>query len=183
MDKAIELAIDALNQGQVIAYPTEAIYGLGCDPWNPDAVEKLLNMKRRPIDKGFILVTDDFDKVKDIIEPVPAIQLQQALDTWPGHVTWLFPARHDTPLCLRGSHTSIAIRVSAHPIVRQLCHLFGKAIVSTSANRHDQPPATSKDDIERIFPHETGYIIDASVGNHDAPSQIRDVLTGDIIRR
>ncbi len=131
----------ALRDGEVIAYPTEAVFGLGCDPGNGDAVARLLQIKRRPVDKGLILLASRFEQLVPFVLPVDA-DLQQQLDaSWPGPTTWLLPARPQTPTWLRGRHTTLAVRVTAHPLAAALCDAFGGAIVSTSANVSGRPPA------------------------------------------
>ena len=175
-------AVNHLQKGEVIAYPTEAIYGFGCDPWNPDAVQKLLDIKRRSIEKGFILVADDFDKVEHLVEPISNEQLSQAFASWPGHVTWLFPAKHSSPLWLRGNHSTIAIRISAHPDIQRLCHQFNSPLISTSANRENHPPSKDTNAIQQEFQGEITCILEGKIGDKVSPSEIKDIITGKIFR-
>ncbi|RLA24971.1 MAG: tRNA threonylcarbamoyladenosine biosynthesis protein RimN, partial [Gammaproteobacteria bacterium] len=129
----VRMASRALQQGKLIAYPTEAVYGLGCDPLNEAAVMSLLSIKQRPAHKGLILVASDFSQLQPFINPSQEM-LQRIIPTWPGPITWVIPVQSWVPTYLKGTHHSIAVRVSAHPLVRQLCASYGGAIVSTSAN-------------------------------------------------
>lgn len=170
-----------LHQGGIIGYPTEAVYGLGCDPLNGSAVERLLEIKQRPVEKGLILVAAEFRQLLPFVSELSAAQLQPALDSWPGPFTWLLPARPSTPYWLTGKHRSIAVRVSAHPQVRELCLAAGMPLVSTSANRSNQQPARSALEC-RIRCPETDLVLSGAVNRKAAPSQIRDLLSGKTIR-
>ena len=110
-----------LRQGGIVAYPTESVYGLGCDPLNPDAVYRLLELKRRPASKGLILISDSFARLQPFLGPIPDNRLAIVLRSWPGPVTWVMPAQADVPEWLRGRHTSLAVRVTDHPLATALC--------------------------------------------------------------
>src|SRR3569833_371797 len=139
----IKRAAVLLHAGAVVAYPTEAVWGLGCDPLDGEAVSRLLAIKRRPMHKGLILIAAGFQHVLPFVAPLNAALEEKVLATWPGPVTWLLPARPETPYWLRGAHTNIAVRVTAHPVAAALCRRFGGARVSTSANRAGRSPARS----------------------------------------
>jgi L-threonylcarbamoyladenylate synthase len=174
-------AVLTLQQGGVIAYPTEAVFGVGCDPWNEEAVLDLLALKQRSWTKGLILIASDFNQLQDFIEPVSADILQQLQASWPGPVTWLLPARESVPAYLTGLHDSIAVRVTAHPLTASLCDAFGGAIVSTSANLTGRRPARNVHQVRWQLP-ELDYVLPGACGGADRPSQIRDALSGEIIR-
>ena len=115
----IRRATAAIRHGGVIAYPTEAVYGLGCNPLDWDAVQRLLDLKQRPIDKGLILIASEFDQLRPfIIEPAQEI-MAPVFSSWPGPTTWLLPAAPRVPKWLTGRHRSIAIRVTAHPLAAE----------------------------------------------------------------
>lgn len=174
-------AVNMLKMGGVIAYPTEAVFGVGCDPWDQDAVLDLLAMKQRCWTKGLILVASDFNQLQDFIKPVSAELLAKLNATWPGPVTWLLPVREDVPAWLTGLHDTIAVRVTAHPLTRQLCENFGGAIVSTSANIAGLKPARNVHQVRWQLP-EVDYVLPGALGGADRPSQIRDAKTGKILR-
>ena len=175
--KQISLAVDVVRSGGVIAYPTESVFGLGCDPFNENAVEKLLQMKQRSTDQGLILVASHLHQVLPLIRPVEAIDLTHALKTWPGHYTWVFPPSETVPAWITGRNKGIAIRLSKHPVVVQLCAQLNHPLVSTSANLSNQDDLNSIKDIKIAFGDKIGFYIDAPVGNAKNPSTIQDAHT------
>ena len=175
-------AADCLRTGEVIAYPTEAVYGLGCDPSNETAVRTILKLKSRSEDNGLILIADRFDRFLPYVEDPGPERMEAALATWPGPVTWLFPRRKDVPGYLAGKHETIALRVSAHPVCRQLCAAFGGAIVSTSANPGGEKPATSPEQLADYFSGSIAGVVEGSLGGSSKPSEIRELSTGKVIR-
>jgi L-threonylcarbamoyladenylate synthase len=177
----IRQAIKTLRHGGIIAYPTEAVFGLGCDPWDEAAVLRLLDIKQRPSHKGLILIASDFNQLTDFIEPLSPEILQQLEATWPGPVTWLLPAKASTPDYLTGKHNTLAVRVTAHPIARQLCLAAGHALVSTSANIAGMPPAKTSRQVRWQLPH-IDSIVTGHCGKAAQPSQIRDAQTGNRLR-
>ncbi|MCB1874626.1 MAG: Sua5/YciO/YrdC/YwlC family protein [Chromatiales bacterium] len=171
-----------LNAGGVIAYPTEGVYGLGCDPHNPRAVQRLLDLKGREAAKGLILIAADPGQLVSLIQP-PSAQLQTALSqTWPGPVTWLLPAAANCPSWLRGRHATLAVRVTAHPLAAELCRAAGGPLVSTSANLSGRVPARSAIGVYRRFGEALDWIVDGPVGGLRGPTEIRDGLSGRVIR-
>ena len=143
--QTLTAACAQLQAGKVIAYPTEAVWGLGCDPFNASAVRRILRLKQRPESKGLILVAASTDQLQVLLAPLKPAALALLTETWPGPVTWLIPDPKDMfPRWIKGQHKQVAIRVSAHPIVHALCQEFGRPIVSTSANRSGRPAIRSK---------------------------------------
>ena len=175
-------AARAIHRGGIVAYPTEAVFGLGCDPLNPEAVQRLLALKQRDMDKGLILIAADIEQLAPFIAPLTHEDETQLADTWPGPHTWLLPARPDTPRWLRGQHETIAVRVTAHPIAAALCRTAGQALVSTSANRAGQHPATSPLQLRRQFGNQLDMILSGNLGQANKPTTIHDLKTGRVIR-
>lgn len=177
-------AIQLLYQGHIIAYPTEAVYGLGCDPLNESAVLHLLTLKKRAISKGLILIAASIEQIMPYIDTtqIPTDRLQQIFARWPGPFTWIFPATSKVPLWIRGDHATIAVRVTAHPIANALCAEFGRPLVSTSANMAEQAPAKSKQAVESMFPTGVALIMEGEVGGLEKPTAIRDACSGNIVR-
>jgi L-threonylcarbamoyladenylate synthase len=182
----IKQAASLLQAGEVIAYPTEAVYGLGCDPANEQGVRHLLALKQRSPDAGLILIADRYEHFLPYIGQVDETSLQVALATWPGPNTWLFPRAPTVPDWLAGKHPAIALRLTAHPVCRELCAAFGGAIVSTSANPSGQPAPRSAEQVVGYFPAclSAGLagIVDGEVGGRELPSEIRDLASGQVIR-
>ena len=176
-------AVTKLHAGEVIAYPTEAVYGLGCDPRNELAVRKILSLKDRPESAGLVLIASTYNQVRPWIrEPAKAL-LDKALQTWPGPVTWLFPRAGDVPDFVAGQHPTVAVRVTAHAPSRALCDAFGSALISTSANHASQPPARSVEEVEAYFGDNIGGIVAGALGSGQRPSEIRDLATGAVLRK
>jgi L-threonylcarbamoyladenylate synthase len=180
----IDAAVTALRAGGVIAYPTEAVYGLGCDPADERAFRRLFDLKQRPPAQGVLLIAADVAQVERYIDAaaLPDGAFERAAATWPGPHTWIFPRSPATPAWLAGAHAGIALRVSAHPVAAALCRAFGGAIVSTSANRHGEAPARDAAAVRSAFPAGLAYILDAPTGGLERPTPIRDAVSGDILR-
>ena len=178
---AIAAAVAALRAGGVVAYPTEAVYGFGCDPFDRAAFDKIFALKQRPPERGVLLIAADLSQVKPFID-APASAIERARVTWPGPHTWIFPRSAKTPPWLSGGHTGIALRVTAHPVASELCRRFGGALVSTSANRHGAEPARTAADVRAAFGDEVAYILDGAVGGLERPTPIRDAISGETIR-
>lgn len=178
----IRMASHALRQGKLVAYPTEAVYGLGCDPLNETAVMTLLAIKQRPVHKGLILIASDLSQLLPFIAPDPEM-LNRIMPSWPGPVTWVIPAQSWVPAYLKGTHQSLAVRVSAHPLVQQLCINYGGAIVSTSANISNQAPARSAFAVRKNLPLNDIFILSGATARHDQPTAIYNAQNGDCLRR
>lgn len=174
-------AVNALHQGKVIAYPTEAVYGVGCDPDNELALIELFLMKRRPLDKGVILIAAEFNQLQDYIAPLAPKVLAKLSASWPGPHSWVVPAQAHVSDLITGGRSTVAVRVTAHPVASALCRAFGGPIVSTSANIHGLAPAVSGYQVRWQLP-DVAVVVDGSCDRQAKPSSIRDALTGDIIR-
>jgi len=178
-------AVAALRAGGVVAYPTEAVYGLGCDPWNRAAVERVFALKGRPPTQGVLLICADFDQAARFIDlaNTPAAAIAMARETWPGPHTWIFPRASDVPEWITGGHAGIALRVTAHAPAAELCREFGGALVSTSANRHGVAPGRSALEVRATFGSSLDAIVVAAVGGLERPTPIRDAISGESVRR
>lgn len=180
---SVAQACQHLRAGDVIAYPTEAVWGLGCDPHNEKAVHRVLTLKNREVEKGLILVAADQTQISELLKPLQPEQLRHLDETWPGPVTWLIPDPSQLiPDWVRGEHDTVAIRVSAHPLVQALCKEFGGPIVSTSANLAGQPEIRSRSTLQETFSTSIDYVVDGELGESDRPSEIRDLRTGNVLR-
>ena len=170
---AIAAAIDVLNEERVIAYPTEAVFGVGCDPDSETAVMRLLELKQRPVDKGLILIAANYEQLKPYIDDtmLTDVQRETIFSRWPGPVTFVFPAPATTPRWLTGRFDSLAVRVTDHPLVVALCQAYGKPLGSTSAN-------LSRAQFGAAFP-----VVPGETGGRLNPSEIRDALTGELFRQ
>ena len=179
---AIHKAANILHQGGLIAYPTEAVFGLGCDPLNVNALQKLLQVKNRSASKGLILVAANFIQLEPFLDDIDTQTFDRVMSDWPGPVTWLLPANIHAPKILRGKFHLQAVRISAHPVVQALCESFGSAIVSTSANFSSRPPARTALGAQLRFREKIDYVVHEKVGELKQPSEIRNGITGEIVR-
>nr|WP_049615136.1 L-threonylcarbamoyladenylate synthase type 1 TsaC [Yersinia pekkanenii] len=181
---SLENVLRALQQEEVIAYPTEAVFGLGCDPDSEKAVSALLALKQRPWQKGLILIAASYEQLKSYVDDsvLSDMQRETIFSCWPGPVTWVIPARIETPRWLTGSFDSLAVRVSDHPLVQQLCSQYGKPLVSTSANLSGYEPCRTAEEV-RIQFGPSLMVLPGKVGGRLNPSEIRDVLTGKQFRQ
>ncbi len=178
----IDEAYALLQKGDVIAYPTEAVYGLGCDAFNADAVSRILTLKRRSETKGLIVLIANWEQLWPLIDKdkIPKARLDAVKQTWPGFVTWVFPKSNRVPAGISGAHDGIAIRMTAHPVAHALCK--HGPIVSTSANLSGASPVRHLKDLMRFFPEGVSGVVAGELGEHFAVSEIYNILDGSTLR-
>jgi L-threonylcarbamoyladenylate synthase len=174
--------VHALRAGGVIACPTEAVWGLSCDPDNQPAVRRLLELKRRPIHKGLILVAASESQLGFLLRGLSTDDRATLSATWPGPATWLIPHRGRVPEWIHGEHGTVAVRVSAHPVVSALCRAWGGPLVSTSANPGGARPARTLFQVRRYFGDALDAVVPGALGDQARPTGIRDLASGQIIR-
>ena len=168
------------NSGGVIAYPTESVIGLGCDPLDELAVRKILLLKQRPVTKGLILIADSLEHLQPFLsqeQDLDEIHRPQAIPT-----SWLVKPSALTPDWITGEHAKLAVRITRHPIAQALCNRIGYPLVSTSANPASLPPARNRVKLHQYFDDQLDYCVAGSVGQAIKPSQIIDLETGQILR-
>ena len=172
-----DAVVDVVLEGGVIAYPTEAVFGLGCDPDNDTAIQKLLAVKQRPWQKGLILVASNFDQLTPYIDEsqLTSAQLQFAFSKWPGPFTFVMPIKPAVSKLLCGEFASIAVRVSAHPVVRALCDALQKPLVSTSANLAGEDPVVLAEHILSDFEGKIDALVMGTLGEQRQPSTIKGI--------
>ena len=177
-------ALAALRTGGVIAYPTEGVWGLGCDPRNERAVLRLLALKQRALAKGLILIAADAAQLADFIamDALDASVCAAVRASWPGPNTWIVPASASAPRWITGDHDGIAVRVTAHPDVIALCRGFGGALVSTSANVASAPSPRHRDELDPRIVAGVDAIGPGETLGRGQPSTIRDARSGQVLR-
>ena len=176
-----KVAADLMRAGDVIAYPTEAVYGLGCDPFNQEAVQQLFATKQRPMEKGVILAAANIEQISDLVELIGEEWEAQVCATWPGPFTWVLPVKKALPDWITGGRDTLAVRVSAHPVVQELCEAFGGPIVSTSANPTSLEPARSCQQVAEYFAGAVPCVA-GELGGQTKPTEIRDARSGELLR-
>ena len=171
-----------LAQGGVIAYPTEGVWGLGCDPFNKAAVERLLALKGRPWQKGLIVALANQGVATALLRGLPRVRQNAIMASWPGPNTWLVPHEGLWPSWVTGDSDFIACRLSAYAVVRELARAAGGAIISTSANPAGQAPALTAQQVRRYFGRSVDLVLPGRVQGLQKPSVIRHGVTGEILR-
>ena len=175
-------ACQHIKAGGVIAYPTEGVFGLGCDPANEAAIDALLSIKNRDVAKGFILLAANRQQLSPFIDSLNADIEQKLNHTWPGPVTWILPCNATAPVIITGNKPTIATRVTRHKVASDLCKQCNSAIISTSANISGEPACTTAQQVQEVFSDQLSYILDYEVGNLVGPTPIFDGLTGNQLR-
>jgi len=170
-----------IRSGGVIAYPTESVFGLGCDPMAAEAVERILDIKGRDPRAGLILVAADLGQLRNWIEPSSA---ERARITQPmGHpVTWVVTAAAGVPAWITGDRSTIAVRVTPHPDTAAICRVSQTPLVSTSANLSGHRPARHSLVLRRLFGEHVDLIVPGEPWTSDRPTRILDATTGIVLR-
>ena len=182
LNPRIQRAAAIIQGGGIVAYPTEAVWGLGCDPFNEQAVNGILALKRRQRGMGLILIAATVNQLQPFLTHIKPEQRKQLLESWPGPNTWLVPNNGLAPDWITGGRNTLAMRVTDHPLASALCKAVGGPIVSTSANPHGLQPARSAVKVRCYFGRALDDVLPGSVGSSANPSTIRDLLSGHIIR-
>lgn len=179
-------ALSALTSEGVIAYPTESVFGLGCDPDSNIAIQKILDLKQRPAHKGLILIAANIKQLENYADfsSLNAEQMDRIKATWPGPFTWVVPVQNSLSKLVSGDFDSIAVRVTQHPVVQAICNEFGKPIISTSANLSGEESCITGEQVEQMFVNHPllDYVVNQPVTGLENPSQIHDAVTGKRLR-
>jgi len=174
---SVASACQAVRDGGVIAYPTEGVFGLGCNPDCDSAIERIIAIKGRDADKGLIIIASKQSQLDKYIGRLDD-EAQTRLDaSWPGPVTWIVPAKPDLSPLLTGHRPTLAVRVSAHPIVRELCDALGHGLISTSANRSGEKALLTASTVRKQFGNALDEVVDGATGGRESPTPIFDALT------
>jgi len=171
----------ALSRGAVIAYPTDTIWGFGCDPFNATSVLRLLHIKQRPVEKGLILLSSSLLYCESLIELEPG-QRDILLQPSEQPTTWLVNASEICPWWIRGNHPSVAIRLTSHPLVQSLCDRLHTPLVSTSANRAGRPAARGPLQLRREFSDDLDCIVSGFDSGGARASAIKSLASGTTVR-
>ena len=180
---AINRLSKAVEQGAVIAYSGDTIWGFGCHPLRPDSVDQILQIKRRSANKGLILLSSELEFCLPYIDnnlSTESINLLQQSKSKP--TTWLIPASLHCPAWLRGEYPTIAIRITNHPFIQALCKNIKSPIVSTSANLTGKTPVRNSIQANRLFADQLDFIVTGYESGTGRASEIKSLQTGDTIR-
>jgi L-threonylcarbamoyladenylate synthase len=178
----LNLVTAHIKKGGIIAYPTEGVWGIGCDPYNEASVKIILHLKDREVGKGLVLVASDLGQIENLVQPLP-INAQKLLKaSCPGTDTWLIPDSNQViPSWIKGNFATVAVRVSQHSLVKSICEKVG-LLVSTSANPSGSDPALSSEQVENYFGDKNILIVPGELGDQQKPSRIRDLMSKEVIR-
>ena len=184
MEAKVSTELLALQRGGIVVYPTEAVWGIGCDPRNEHAVMSLLRAKQRPVEKGLILIASEYSQLIPYINEsrIPQERKDEIFKSWPGPYTWLLPVADDTPTWITGGSKLVAVRVTNHPTVIRMCNEFGGAIISTSANVTGTPTEHLLENVKQVFGNQVDAYVDEALGGNTQASIITNSLTGEVIR-
>ncbi|PID60064.1 MAG: tRNA threonylcarbamoyladenosine biosynthesis protein RimN [Gammaproteobacteria bacterium] len=178
----LDEAAAVIRGGGVIAYPTEAVFGLGCLPGNEQAIERILTIKGREATRGLIIIGGSREQLAPWMAPLDTTAEATLAAHWPGPVTFVVKASEQVPLLLNGGRDTIAVRLSAMPLVAELCARCNSALVSTSANRSGNEALRSASDVDAVLGSELDTVLDAPTGGADSPSRVIELATGRLLR-
>jgi len=182
-DWKARIAAEVMHLGGVIAYPTEAVWGLGADPFNEQAVRRILELKNRPEHKGLILLCGQAEYLSALIAPLDKTLQERFFEPQTHPTTWLVPDPYNlVPTWVKGSHASVAVRLTQHPVCCALTKYFKGPIISTSANPAGLESASSFKQAKRYFSNTIDAYVQAPIGSARAASQIKDLRTGKVLR-
>ncbi len=179
--KSCEVFIRDVRSVAIFAYPTEAVFGLGCDIQNKNAIRKILDIKKRDEGKGLIVLSDNLEKIRNLInDNYYKVLAEQSSNGKP--TTWLCPASDMVLSEITGKSKKIAIRITTHQTSRELCKLLDLPIISTSANKSGEDAITKVNEFDNYFHNNVDYIVHGEVGNSMKPSRILDLITKEVLR-
>jgi L-threonylcarbamoyladenylate synthase len=171
----------AVSQGAIFGYPTDTIWGFGCHPLIASSVARILQIKNRSADKGLILLSSRLEYCAAYIG-LDNEQLKPVLSTTDHPTTWLVPASECCPAWIRGSNSTVAIRITDHPLLEFLCERLKAPIVSTSANRSGKATARNSVQMRKQFGAELDFIVNGFITGSNRPSEIKSLLSRATIR-
>ena len=177
---AIQQAAKVLIDGGVVAYPTEGVFGLGCMPHNRDAVSRILHIKRRPIEKGLILVASTPEQLRGWISPEYIITFPEPDPGAP--ITWIVKAGDKCTPAITGSNDGVAVRLTTHDTAQALCNAVTSALVSTSANLSGEPAVANQEDLSDALLEQVDFVVPGACGPAAGPSEIRRLHDGSVLR-
>ena len=179
-DFSIRHAAHVIRNGGIIAYPTDTIYGLGCDPYNAQAVHDINLLKQRPLNKQFILLAGNIAQIKPLIvlDEEQRAQITQTNEA----ISWIADASPLAPAWLTDKKNTLTIRVSNNATVKKLCAALGHAIISTSANPSGKTPAGNSLELHRYFHGRVDKILASQQKLTARPSKIIRLCDNRVIR-
>ena len=173
-DSRVTDAVNSLKSGGIIAIPTDTVYGIGADPFNPDAVQKLYMIKGRPEDKPIPLVLGSVDDVHKVSQNLPPFFFHLTGKYWPGGLTIIVQSKNLLPQ-LTANGTTVGLRIPNQPLLLRILQEFGGPLAITSANLSGQPAATSTTEFGDELTAKLDYIVDDGKTSGPIPSTVYDI--------
>ena len=178
----LDSSVEWLKEGKILIHPTESVWGLGCDAFNPKAVSDIFKIKKRSKNKSFILLTKSLESIENYLQDINKEDIKYLHKYWPGPYTFLIKYNDKLPKHLCNGTHKIAIRVSNHLPIRSLFNSFSGIMVSTSANISGQKNLQKPEEIINFFEHDGMAYYDELLGTNKSPSRIIDLETKAVIR-
>lgn len=176
-------AVQCLKSGGIIAIPTDTVYGLAADPFNPDAVQRLYTVKGRPDGKPIPLVLSSVTDIQRVAQNLPGFFFHLTDRYWPGGLTIVVEAKELLPVLTAGGNT-VGVRIPDNPLLLQILRAFGGPTAITSANLSGEPPATSPEEIGEELASRIDMIVDGGKTPGPIPSTVYDIsVSPPVIRR
>lgn len=184
LEHKLQEAATTLREGGVIICPTEGVYGISALASNEKAIRRIIEIKHRALNKGLIVVAANVAMCEHVVDfqKLSADNMRLLHEKWPGHATFIVPTLPQVPAILTGNRNTLAVRVTAFPLLSHLCELVGAPIVSTSANISGSEPLKTIQELRETFAHQVDYILDEPCQGLNKPSTIYDARTGQILR-
>lgn len=171
----IERAVDLLHRGGLVCFPTDTVYGIGAHAFQPQAIERLFAIKRRPVHLPIPLLLADVASLEVVCADIPPIAWQLAARFWPGGLSLVLRRLAQVPDLVTAGGATVAVRVPDHAWVRQLCGRLGAPLAATSANLHGQPPPVTAGDVADAFEGQVPLIVDGGVCRGGVASTVLDL--------
>lgn len=175
---AIDLAVRALSVGQIVAVPTDTVYGLAADPFSTGAADRLFLLKRRPREVDLPLLVADVDQALSVATAVPAAARRLMDRFWPGALTMVLPRHPELGADLGADEATVGVRCPSHPVPRALCRAHGP-VATTSANLHGQPPLTTAAAVAEVFGDSVAVVLDGGECSGE-PSTVVDCTGSEV---
>ncbi len=181
----LQIAIDALEGGGIVAIPTETFYGLACDAFRPDVLLRLNRLKSKDSGSPVLLLLSDLGQASLVGRDLSASFTSLAERFWPGPLTIVVRASDAVPAEVSGGRGTVGIRVPGLTLPRRLAEALGRPITGVSANRHGQPACRTAEEVVRALPHGVDVVLDGGPCPGGAPSTVVDLSSGQprIVRR
>ncbi|MBT4482344.1 MAG: threonylcarbamoyl-AMP synthase [Candidatus Latescibacteria bacterium] len=174
----IEEAVNVLKNGGIVVYPTETVYGIGCDPFNRIAYERVQHLKGRNNNKQMLLLACSLSQVEHFTGRLADIPRRLAHEFWPGPLTMVIKPRNEMPVYLYGDSGGVAFRITSHPIAAALSRNFGCPITSTSANMTGKPTVGTYEEALNMFGKDVSIVIKNHIPLNGTPSTVIDLTSG-----